>query len=779
MALNATASGGRAPYTYAWDVNNDGQYELGGSSASYSFPDNGTYTVRVKVTDSAGTSAAATAQVTVSNASPRAAIDCPSTGMPGMSITFSGSATDPSTADTAAGFQYRWDFGDGQTSNQGITTHVYNTAGAYDVALTVTDKDGGSTQAAATITITVSAIIEAKVFRNEVGSGECLISSGFPLPQGLVPEQLIRDGKIRILVNGAEVPANVSALRGRHYDGTLRSMLIQFNYSLSQNDEIAAQVVIDGGVRQYPDPQYQRPTLDIISHNNIIAPSSPAYLVSTNLTLRQLLPEGAGSAAEEQLYTALASDRFDALSINENDGTASYENVSAMLGMWARSAENKYQQEALKKTLEWLPYNTPAANQSPPCRCDVIINPDSREGGQGCGTYAEWYMPRVLSYAQMYLLTGYRDFWSLVAYYAQDEQSSITSQALAYTSITSGGVPLGNWDTPRFNYAARYGALLAALMIDATIPVNGQWFSGRAFNWTNQLQWTIDALQYNAWDLKWIPFDSGSGIVPANGTTISQGSVTATLLGVYELMHDPITLAGATMPTTGYLQVNNISGGSFTSGVLGGISANALGPQLSDYRQGMTGTRSNSPRVGTIPTFQLVFVTNFLIDTYLYVQRDSRIPAMVKVNLDIILNNIRLQVPGDPDYGFNGGVWGNPLYCKPYTLEQPVANDTPAPYELPEYARIVAFVLKTNGDATVNGASYSTWYQRLINTGNISPVMVLIWQWKLFGQFYGWGLDAPWMMAQSSLVNYGPATMRTPTQWNSIPGDMPDIAREL
>ena len=38
MVLNATASGGRPPYTYAWDVNNDGQYELSGSAPPIASP---------------------------------------------------------------------------------------------------------------------------------------------------------------------------------------------------------------------------------------------------------------------------------------------------------------------------------------------------------------------------------------------------------------------------------------------------------------------------------------------------------------------------------------------------------------------------------------------------------------------------------------------------------------------------------------------------------------------------------------------------------------------
>ena len=624
-------------------------------------------------------------------------------------------------------------------------------------------------------------IIDAQIIRHQNGSGECLISSGFPLPEGLVTEEIIKKGLVKILVKGSEVAANVTALRGRHHDGTLRSMLIQFHYSLNKDEAVPAQVVIDNGARKHPDPLYKLPTYSIVKNNNIIVPTSAAYLCSTNLTLRNLLPVGEGSPAEERLYTALAEDRFDFLSVREFDGTASYENVSAMLGMWCRFADIKFQKQAVKKTLEWLPYNTPRTDQERPCRADRVANPDGRDDGQKCGLPAEWHGARIFSYAQMYLLTGYRDFWGIVAYYVQAQRHSITSQGLADANI----IRYGPYDRPRFNYG-RYGALIPALMIDATIPVNGQWFSGRVFNWENQLEWTINAISNTAWDLKWIPFDNGKGTIPSDGATIKQGAVTATLLGVYEDKNFPKISTDKSMPESGYLQVNTISKGSFESGPLAGISARAAGSEESDYRQGMTGTRSNSPlpahsKMGgrvEQPTFQLIFPSNFLINYYLYIQRDSRIPNMVKTNLDIILNNIRPMQPGDTYYKKSGGKWGAPIYGKPYNLENPVASGGATPYELPEYARIIAFVLKTLGDDTVNGALYSTWYERVIDTANISPVNVLSWQWKLFGQFYGWGQDAPWMMQQTSLIDYGPATMQVLTQWNSIPGNIPDIARE-
>lgn len=600
------------------------------------------------------------------------------------------------------------------------------------------------------------------------------MSSGFPLPPGLVREQMIRDGSVIVKVRGREIAANITALRGRHYDESLRSMLIQFTYAMSQGESAQAQVIIGSGVRTYPDPPYRRPTLEIVQNNNVILPIDKEYLVSTMLTFRHLLPAGKATPSEEKIFTKLAEDRFDALSLNQNHGTASYENVSAILGVWCRLGDIKFYNEALKMTLNWLPYNTPIIdNPERECQADAVANPDKRKVDHNhCGLPAEWHFPRTYSYAQMYLLTGYRDFWGIVAYMAQYGQLGIKNQNDAHNKT----VTKGQYDFPRFNYI-RYGSFIPALMIDATIPTGGQWFGGRAFDWEEQIGWNINALEATAWDLKWIPFEHGKGFVPNHGSTITQGTVTAKLLGVYEKKIDPGRSAGDPMSVAGYLQVNQINGGSFDIGELRGIDASAIGPVESDYRQNMTGTRSWTPRTQPVPLFQLTFPSNFLIDYCLYIKYDERIPKMIKSNLDIILKNIRKMAPGDRYYDVHGGKWGNPVYCSPYSLENPVSSSNSPPYELPEYVRMLAFVLKTLGEDTVNGAKYSEWYERLIDTSNITPINVLNWQWKLFGQFYGWNQDASWIKSQVSIIEYAPKTMRTPTQYDHIPGETPDLHR--
>ncbi|OFZ21831.1 MAG: hypothetical protein A2202_00185 [Bdellovibrionales bacterium RIFOXYA1_FULL_36_14] len=619
--------------------------------------------------------------------------------------------------------------------------------------------------------------ITAQVIRNQAGSGETFISSGFPFPPGLVSESAISSGTIQVFVEGVEIAANVSALRGRHHDGSIRSVLIQFKIPhMTQGDVLTAQVIVGGAVRSMPDPAYQRPTLNTVLNNNILFPTNPSYITSTQITFQHLLPFGQGTSSEEKQYTTLANDRFDALVISDNSGTARYEEVRAMITLWARSGNIKYFNKAVSQSVEWLDYSTPGAAGEPVCKADKYVNPDGRilSNEKNCGLAAEWQFARVFSYASMYLLTGYRDYWAIVAYNASFQQYGISDQTLADKNV----IGFSQYDLPRFNYAQHYGSMIAALMIDATMPISGQWFGARKYNWKDQLEWTLNAIKTNEWNFQWLPFNAGAGTVPPAGTIINQGTVSAQLLGIYLAKHDPQVFAGQSMPISGYMQVNNISGGTFKVGALSGLTAYATGPNESDYRQGMTGVRSNSPRgvnLGTdtvIPVFQLTFPSHFLIDYYLMVNADSRIPLMVKRNLDIVLKQIRPL-----STVINGGQWGNPVYGNSYVLKNPVDMIGKAnPYELPEYARMLAFVIRTIGDDTVNGASYSTWYNRLIDTANNSPIGVLIWQWKLFGQFYGFGADTPWMMSQKSLV--GTVGMRIPINYTDIPRDIPDLQRK-
>ena len=75
--------------------------------------------------------------------------------------------------------------------------------------------------------------------------------------------------------------------------------------------------------------------------------------------------------------------------------------------------------------------------------------------------------------------------------------------------------------------------------------------------------------------VRWMPFNSGTGNVPAIGTTITQGAVSGYLLGVWSSVTSAPTTVGAAMPTSGFIKFREVTGGSFSAGALSGIGASA------------------------------------------------------------------------------------------------------------------------------------------------------------------------------------------------------------
>jgi PKD repeat protein len=142
---------GTSPLSYAWDFG-DGSSGSGTLTPSHTYQDNGTYTVTLTVTDANGLTAQDVAVVTVNNLPPTATVG-PFSGQVGTPIAFTANATDPSPADRAAGLTYVWDFGDGTTGNGQTPSHAYTAEGLYQVLLTVSDKDGGSTTVSTTAAV--------------------------------------------------------------------------------------------------------------------------------------------------------------------------------------------------------------------------------------------------------------------------------------------------------------------------------------------------------------------------------------------------------------------------------------------------------------------------------------------------------------------------------------------------------------------------------------------------------------------------------------------------
>ena len=135
--------------TYAWDFG-DGS-SGSGATPTHTYADNGSYVVKLSVSDGS-LSAEATAAAVITNVAPSVgAITAPlDPQQVGDVVTASAAFTDPGTLDTHTGLI---DWGDGSTSSAAISetggsgsasgSHAYAAAGVYTLTLTVTDKDGG------------------------------------------------------------------------------------------------------------------------------------------------------------------------------------------------------------------------------------------------------------------------------------------------------------------------------------------------------------------------------------------------------------------------------------------------------------------------------------------------------------------------------------------------------------------------------------------------------------------------------------------------------------
>ncbi|MBA3646537.1 MAG: lamin tail domain-containing protein, partial [Gemmatimonadaceae bacterium] len=184
--------------TYNWNFGDN--TTATGVSPTHTFTDNGQYIVTLTVNDPIGAKSTTTRVVTVSNVSPSGSFASPAPVNEGDHFTLSiNGASDPSSADVAAGFSYRFDCGDGSgfgnwTSSNSVSCFAADNPGSA-VSAEVKDKDGGFAHYA-------GAVIVGNV------APSALFSNNGPLNEG---------GSFTLRLDGASDPSAADVAAGLQY----------------------------------------------------------------------------------------------------------------------------------------------------------------------------------------------------------------------------------------------------------------------------------------------------------------------------------------------------------------------------------------------------------------------------------------------------------------------------------------------------------------------------------------------------------------------------------
>ncbi|MDE1836469.1 MAG: cellulase family glycosylhydrolase [Euryarchaeota archaeon] len=143
-SFHGNATGGRAPYAFAWTFGDGGRASL--QNATHRFLKNGTFVARLWVNDTAGGSNVSSTVMTVLPQLEVSASSTVTSGIPPLNVTLWANASGGTGE-----YAYVWSFGDGSNGTGSPVLHRYRSTGTYVVVVTVKDSLGDVRSASLTI----------------------------------------------------------------------------------------------------------------------------------------------------------------------------------------------------------------------------------------------------------------------------------------------------------------------------------------------------------------------------------------------------------------------------------------------------------------------------------------------------------------------------------------------------------------------------------------------------------------------------------------------------
>lgn len=225
------------------------------------------------------------------------------------------------------------------------------------LAPTETDSTGTRVSApAAPTAVSDTTFVLMQVVRLDTNAGPARVSSGVPLPPGtLMPDQLER---VALFVENEEQAIYIEALEGRHADGSLRSILVQFDYEVPIMRRLPARLEIAADIRRKL-PAAEKSPIEFTYKSPLpeaaVLPMMPNYIIGTGIVGETEPAPSSAYPLYESNFTKYADPKWDLMMRQWEGGLTGnqvttynyYDRALIYWAWWARTGDAEYWKRAI------------------------------------------------------------------------------------------------------------------------------------------------------------------------------------------------------------------------------------------------------------------------------------------------------------------------------------------------------------------------------------------------------------------------------------------------